>query len=159
MRLESGRQAIELRPTRYEFPDRIATDEDWDWDANWLQLSGDVRDGDAAWSFEEPCLTTREARDLLDWLRRAAAGDIEADGGPGSAVLRFTEPNVRFALRERSGDLAIVVVSFAQESSPPGSGEDIRYGEGHGVPLQVSAAALWRAADEWERELAAFPER
>ena len=143
----------------YEFPDRIAPDDERDWDANWLQISGVVRDGDLNWSFEEPCLTTDEARQLLEWLRRVAAGDIGAHRGSDSAVLGFTEPNLQFALRERTAHAALVVVSFAQESSPPGSADDLRYGEGHGVPLRVSAAALRRAAEEWERELEPFPKR
>jgi hypothetical protein len=135
------------------------TGSDWDWDANWLQVAGDVRDGDLAWQFEDPCMTTREARELADWLRRISLGQIEPDGQSGGGVLGFLEPNVHFELRARTATEATVVAFFSQESSPPGSGEDIRYGDGHEVVLVVSPEAAREAADDWERELAPFPER
>lgn len=154
MRLESEGRFVQLRPTRYQFPDCGAESGRFDWDANWLQIRGDVVDGEVAWHFEDPCLTTREAGELLDWLRRVADSRASSD-----EQLWFTEPNLHFAVRDRAGDVATVVVSFAQESSPPGAAEDVRHGDGHDVALRVSASDIRRAAEEWERELEPFPER
>ncbi len=159
MRLESGGRAVQLRPVRYQFPDRAPGGGRYDWDANWLQVRGDVIDGDLAWHFEDPCLTTREARELHGWLQRVVDGDVSAGDRAGDGRIWFTEPNVHFALTERTGDSVTIVVSFAQESSPPGATEEIRYGDGHGVALRVSTADLRRAAEAWERELHPFPER
>ncbi|HET8582399.1 MAG TPA: hypothetical protein VFL65_04050 [Jatrophihabitans sp.] len=143
----------------YQFPDQSAEGGGDDWDANWLQISGDVVDGELAWHFEDPCLTTREARELLGWLRRVAAGDLSTDDQTGDGRMWFTEPNVHFAVRDRDGDTATVVVSFAQESPPPGAADEMRYGDGHGILLHLSALDIKRAADAWERELKPFPER
>jgi hypothetical protein len=61
---DSGAGAlVEIRPVRYQFPG--ARRPAGDWDANWLIISADVRTVDGrCWHFEDPCLTTWEARSL-----------------------------------------------------------------------------------------------
>lgn len=130
-----------------------------DWDANWLQIEGSVRDGDLVWSFADPCMTTWEAFRLLEWLRRVARGEIEADGQSGGGVLSFTEPNVHFELHARSDTHATVVAYFSHESAPPEAEGEFRYGAGYEVHLTLTNDEFDQASDEWERELAAFPRR
>ena len=44
-------------------------------DLSWLQVCGNITPADGtAWAFEDPCLTTWEARELGDRLREVAAG-------------------------------------------------------------------------------------
>src|SRR5881392_1642007 len=122
--------SVELRIAGYEFPDYKVRSADvavrWlqaldvaqalpsafpradakklarDWDANWLQVCGDVTLVDRrAWVFEEPCLMTWEARELGSWLGEVAAGGVPpspvGDGEPGQ-LLEFTELNIAFSL-------------------------------------------------------------
>jgi len=53
VRLESEGRSVQLRPTRYQFLDRGAESGRFYWDANWLQIRGDVVDGEVAWKFED----------------------------------------------------------------------------------------------------------
>jgi hypothetical protein len=59
----------------------------------------------------------------------------------------------------KDGDLLTLVWHFSQESSPPGSPEEVRFGSGHPVQTVVSAADLVHAVDEWTAQLARFPRR
>src|SRR5262249_60717551 len=78
MRLGSSDGArVELRLLRYQFPDRAAAGPGRDWDANWLVVRGDIRCADGReWSFEDPCLTTWEARLLGRGLHEGVAGAV-----------------------------------------------------------------------------------
>ncbi len=156
--------SVDLRPLRYEFPG-IAGAGHGDWDANWLVVGGEVRLADGrAWSFSEPCLTTWEARALGSWLRGVVTGKVRPtafDGGDGDgeeSLETFTEPNIALSLAARSDDAAVVRVHLSLESRPPwlADGFDIF---GFFVSLDVPLHALAAAADEWDRELAAFPVR
>lgn len=129
-----------------------ATGPDWDWDANWLLIRGEVRDDNLAWSFTDPCLTTREAPALGGWLR-ALATDVRTESPS------FTEPNLRIDALGDSDGRVTVEISFSQESAPREANEAVRYGDGHPVVLRMTRAALKAAADQWDRDLAPFPER
>src|SRR6185369_1127417 len=104
----------------YQFPDyRWAHDED----ANWLQVCGDITLADGkTWAFEDPCLTTWDARELGSWLREVAAGTVPPSpvaGGESEELLYFLEPNVAFSMEERTADRVRIRVHFSLESLPP----------------------------------------
>lgn len=113
MQLVSGSNVVSLTPVRYEFPDmQPSGDKEWDYDRNWLIIHGEVRDGDLSWSFTEPCLTTREARQLGEWLRQVhRTGKPEGD-------LDLVEANLSFDWLGGPDAEGQLVISFAQESSP-----------------------------------------
>jgi hypothetical protein len=156
--LESVDRSVALHPVGYEFPGADPSGKGWNWDANWLQVRGEVRDGDLAWRFEDACMTTSEARELAAWLRSVASGGIGSHSRPDGSI-RFIEPNVAFRLEARTSASVTITVSFAHASSPPGADDEIRLGAGHMVELTLTPEAVQQAADEWERELTPFPLR
>jgi hypothetical protein len=138
-------------------------------DANWLRICGNISLADGkTWAFEQPCLTTWDARELGDWLHGVAAGTVPSwSAGPGDgderlapAQLEFLEPNLAFSLVERIADRVRIWVHFGMETLPPwlrGAEEPVPYE--YFVCLDMSAEELAKAAESWMRELAEFPER
>lgn len=146
---------LELSIRGYQFG---ASGEPRDWDANWLVVVGTVSLADGtSWSFEDPCLTTWEARGLLGWLREVQAGhvqpnDWDSDEDP---LLVFTEPTVAFSLAARSESSATIRARLSLESAPPVGSELFDYF----VPLELTSEILAGAIDAWTKALVAFPIR
>ena len=165
MELESADGAIvRLRPVRYQFAGSESTGAGRDWDANWLIIHGDIRTADSgSWSFADPCLTTWEARSVSAWLRAAASAAAPPSGRSDRHAMppaAFTEPNLKLTLQDGTLTEAVISVRFSLESLPPW----IRRGSaaargGYVVALSVPHGKLTRAADDWDREIAEFPER
>lgn len=153
--------AVDLRPLRYQFPGITGTGQ-YDWDANWLVIGGDVHlPDDRGWSFSDPCLTTWEARSLGAWLRAVVVGNVEPTefSGDGEETLEhFTEPNVALSLAAWSDASAVLRVHFSLESRPPWLGPDADIFDFF-VELDVPLGRLSTAVDDWERELSSFPAR
>ena len=156
--------SVELRPTRYQFP--APPSEPGDWDANWLEIHGRVRTvAGESWKFDDPCLTTWEAREIGDWLRAAADGRvpvIETPTEDSEELLSFTEPNLGFSVCAREGDSLVVRVHLSLESvaDRPGAGEEAPYDfYGYSVPLRVRRDELLAAAQAWGEDNRPFPER
>jgi hypothetical protein len=153
--------AVDLSPLRYEFGSASAPR---DWDANWLVIAANVSLPDGrSWSFNDPCLTTWEARELGSWLRDILSGNVQpsalaSDGD--ERLLAFTEPNLAFSLVGRNDETVTVRVYFSLESSPPWvQGSDDADLFDFFVEVWPTHQALRDAVASWERELAAFPER
>lgn len=169
MRLQSHDGAqVELRPLRYQFASARSTEAARDWDANWLIIRGDVELADGRrWSFEDPCLTTWEARELGAWLRAVASGSVQPspwDGRDEKHILLFTEPNVALSLAACDSSNATVRVHLSLESRPPWlSGADSEMGHVELLEFFIEVAApleaLVQAAAVWEQELTGFPQR
>ena len=187
MRLRSpGGVSVELRIAGYQFPGYKVHSADVtvrmlqalakfpnadpkklarDWDANWLQVCGNITlSGGKTWAFEQPCLTTWDARELGTWLREVAAGTVPPPPSrtdePGQ-LLEFLEPNIAFGLEERTADRVRIRVHFGGEALPPwlqGGQEEPPLFD-YFVSLDVSAQELAQAAEAWMLELAEFPER
>ncbi len=117
--------------------------------APWLQIRGHITVADGkTWAFENPCLTTRDARDLGGWLREVAAGTVPpspvADGEPEGA-LDFLEPNIAFSVEERTADRVRIRIYFSLESLPPWlQNAEVSGPFEYFVRLEVSAEELTR---------------
>lgn len=156
--------SVELRPTRYQFS--AAPSEPGDWDANWLEIHGRVRTvAGESWKFDDPCLTTWEARQLGEWLRSAADGLVPVTEAPtedSEELLTFTEPNLGFSVGARQDDSLVVRVHLSLESvaDRPGAGEEAPYDfYAYSVPLRVAREDLLAAAQAWDDDTRPFPER
>jgi hypothetical protein len=154
---------VELCISGYQFPDVAARDER-DWDANWLRVSGVVAQADGkAWSFDDPCLTTWEAEELGSWLSNVAAGTVPPSpfrAGQPENLLVFAEPNLAFGLEAREGDRLRIRVHFSLEALPSWlQGPDRPYIFEYFVGLDVSAADLAQAAEDWTLSQMRFPGR
>jgi len=184
-------RALELRVVGYQFPVPQLSEEQRRldtraWDANWLVISGEVRaDQNLSWSFQDSCLTTWEAGELVDWLgqvgtgaavlatdvvphqrpsRRADTG-ISAEGNSGDwpselsdrGWLTFTEPNLSFAVMGYGRHVDLRVRLSAESGPPP---VDPTKGMGwYELPLDVSVAECRAASADLQTELKAFPAR
>lgn len=161
--LSADGTSVDLSIGGYQFPACTATGNQ-DWDANWLNIHGEIIQADGRkWTFTDPSLTTWEARELSNWLRRAGTGDVPASalapGGP-TRLLHFTEPNIAFSVESCTDRRARVRAHFSLEALPPWMANEQRPDIfDYFVIIDVSVETLVGAADTWERELAVFPER
>lgn len=155
--------SLELRVLRYQFPATTGDGSGSDWDANWLVVNGEVRDGDRSATFEDPCLTTMEARDLSAWLRAAANGEIQAAPYERDNDVRlkvFTEPHVALNLAASTNDEVMLRVYLSLEAQPAWARHRIQGGVfDYYLPIRCPASDLATAAESWETDLNAFPVR
>ncbi len=165
---DSSRAHVDLRILDYQFPDKggqgLGEDGDWDWDANWLIVAGHAVTGDGrAWSFREPCLTTREAQRLGAWLSAVADGSVpwsRAESLDADDTLDFVEPNLAFSLMERSDRGVAIRIRLSQECAPPWSAEHATPGcLDYVLVTRMSMAQLKQAVAEWESLTRAHPAR
>ncbi|MFF2198049.1 hypothetical protein [Streptomyces sp. NPDC058157] len=153
--------SVGLRPARYEFA-TVCGDP---YDDNWLVVEGTVTAPGGSWSFAAPCLLTDEARRVSAWLRAVATGTVgvtepDADGEL-APDMSFIEPVLAFGLAGRSqGGSVLMRVHLSLEAAPPWrQGDDGADLYQYVVDVRSDAAALLRAADEWDLSLASFPPR
>jgi hypothetical protein len=153
---------VELNVTGYQYPSLRGSGER-DWDANWLNVRGEIRVADGRqWWFLDPCLTTWEAKQLGAWLRAVMVGSVPSTGleVEEHGIFFFTEPNVAVSLAARDALSATLRFHFSLESAPPwlptdGSIDLFDFFVPITAPLEDVASAI----EEWERDLAAFPAR
>ncbi|MEV4808509.1 WapI family immunity protein [Micromonospora avicenniae] len=148
---------LRIRPVGYqpgvEPPVDVEQAEDWD---DWLLIEADARTADGqAWSHCDPCLTVAEAGILADWLRLQA--ELGASPTALPALLRFAEPNLAFRTRVIRRRRMELTVEFSYESLPPWMRRPLT--AVYRLALTVSADALAVAAEQWTREVAAYPQR
>lgn len=163
MRLQEADGArVELHLTGYQYPGLHGSGEG-DWDANWLNVRGEVRDASGQqWRFLDPCLTTWEANQLGAWLRGILVGSVAAAGmgAEERRILSFTEPNVAVSLAARDATDATVRFHFSLESGPPWlPTDDSMDFFDFFVPITASLGDVARAVEEWDQDLAALPPR
>lgn len=156
--------SVELRLTRDEFP--LMPAGRGDEDENWLVIHGRVRTASGeAWTFDDPCLTTDEARAIGDWFRAAAEGLVPVVEGPtedSQELLAFLEPNLGSSVAARTGDSLVVRVHLSLEAvaGRPEAGEDeLHDHDACAVPLHVRREELLAAARAWEEDNRPFPRR
>lgn len=131
MRLYDENTKLELQIAGYQFALQETEDEP-DWDSNWLVVEGAVRVSDGTqWSFQDPSLTTWEVSRLSDWLQQIAkiattttAPVEEASAAESSDVdvpkwLTFTEPNLSFAVGKQSESQVELLIGLSHEAAAP----------------------------------------
>ncbi|THG33982.1 hypothetical protein E6C70_11195 [Glaciibacter flavus] len=159
MRLGSDDGAfLDLMVAGYEFPNVPRSSDPWD--ANWLNIRGWVRLADGRqWKFIHPCLTTFEARRLASWLARLGENVTAPTSGDARSRLDFTELLLAFEAVPTPGGLSVrVVLGF--DALPPWRQEDQRTDlDEYIVSIPIDSRQLAAAIDQWERDLAPFPER
>lgn len=70
----------------YQYPDP----DGYHWDLNWLSVNVRWQRAEAIWQASDPCLSTEELLDLLDWFRQAQQGKQT------NSSLEFMEPCLKF---------------------------------------------------------------
>ncbi|WP_105033402.1 WapI family immunity protein [Cryobacterium aureum] len=84
------------------------------------------------------------------------AASVEGDAGVVPS-LEFTEPNVAFSVASYRDESTSVRVHFALETKPVDQSSHDR--DQFWVEVEVTAAELDSAADEWDKALSVFPDR
>jgi hypothetical protein len=148
---------LRIRPVGYQpgVEPPVDPEQARDWD-DWLLIEADARTADGqAWSHCQPSLTVAEAGLLAEWLGLQAG--LAAEPGTLPAVLRFTEPNLAMRTRVIRRRRVELTVEFSYESLPPWMRRPLT--AVYPLPLTVSADALGVAAEQWAREVEAYPHR
>jgi hypothetical protein len=136
---------FELDVTGYQFPNAELDG----WDSEWLMVAGVASCGRGKWKFCDPCLTTFELKSLAQWLR-------SSPNEASTNAIGFTEPNLSFA---RAGTDDGLIISFAQESTPPWATEQEKYGEGFSITFPIELNDCTALAMGIEKILERFPVR
>jgi hypothetical protein len=153
---------VELKVTGYQFgSDLRSTSLDVGRDANWLMIHGKAWDGAHSSEFDDPCMTTFEARELAAWLRELRdAGPVPAAAAERDRVwFWLTEPNLAFSLKSAFRGVTTLDVYFNAESRPPTGSNDDGEGLGHRIRLTMSQADIAKAVWHWDQDLQDFPLR
>lgn len=152
--------SVELHLLRYQFSE-VRGDS---YDDNWLVVGGTVTTPEGSWSFVDPCLLTHEAHQMSAWLREVAAGTAAVTGPDAEGWLSpdmwFVEPVLAVSLADRTDSGAVIRVHLSLEAAPPWQhGDDRADIYQYVLEVQVNAAALLHAADQWDFALLSFPTR
>ena len=152
---------MSLEPVRYEFPlSSVASGQADDWVVIALSAVSPL----GSWSHQEACLMTWEAKEVSAWLRSVANGlvePVEPDNGELlEPSLFFIEPALGFNLSNQTESAAELRVYLTYGLAPPWLDVDERCDpSGFFLPVAVPIGDLDRAADAWDQEWIAFPER
>lgn len=145
--------SLELTVVGYQFPEFVPGRSSLDashWDANWLVVRGCLVSAAGAGSeFEDPCLTTWEARQLADWLDVVSGDAVRLP--ERVPPLTFTEPALSFRLAA-TGAVSVEIRMWARRWGRTGRHQSM-------FTVQTTAQALAVQAQVWRGELAGFPVR
>lgn len=146
MKFDNGKKSLTLSVVNYEFPERTGKGEEYDYDANWLVLRAEYREGRSLRSFENSCVLTYELQDLAAGLKLLAGGVQECYESS------FTEPYFEVAAELMGISHYMVYASFAMLVA-----ED--QWENFSVECVLDDTALKALAEEIDAECRAFPEK
>ena len=89
MIISSLNKSFELIVKSYEYPNHFNNKYDY-WDSNWLMINCNIVDGKNTWSFIEPCFTTFEINNLIEWFIKIDTNDYS------KTDIMFVEPLIKF---------------------------------------------------------------
>jgi hypothetical protein len=154
MRLGDGDTAVTLHVVGYQFPDA----EDPRKRYSWHDIAGCARDRTGAWGFRGPWLACGETPRVSEWLRQAAAWLDEASAtGPEPPAIRFTDPNLQFAVAP-SAETPTLCVGLDLEFRPPWARDRREAGRPYNLSVPINAEHLRQAADDWDLDLDLYPD-
>ncbi len=149
MRLSSsGGSLFEMTVEGYQFPDI----QDEPYDSNWLLIRIHVVHSRGEWTTVDPCLLTDELEDLAKWF------DAIAQGKEVEKEQNFTEPNLRFRLRETPEGRSLRV-HFEMESRPSWAESGASPEEDLYLDFPLAELDLAHAAEELRGEMVRYPQR
>ena len=155
---------VDLKISGYQFPSMAGAGVEYDFDANWLVVSGHVaRPDGSSFRFQDPCLLTDEAVEMGSWLAAAAGGSYSAvdhwdwERELPRGMLGFLEPNLAWSVQRLSQDSISLRLHLWAEAAPPDARPD--WGRKYFVVLTLTRDELAAAAAAWTEEIKAFPRR
>ena len=141
---------LSLRISGYQFADSADVRKRF----SWHMVNGSVNCAEGDWKFEWQALACDESARVSRWLRAVASASLDGLDLPSPLV--FTEPNLRFDAARTLCDVT-VSVWFDLEFQPPWRARR-GAGDPYLVEFKVTAFQLTAAADEWDIDVAAFPD-
>ena len=109
------------------------------WDRNWLRIHIQASSKGRMWQTVDTSLLTWEVDRVIEWFEEIASGKQI------KKVQEFTEPNLRFELRERNAESITLFVFFELECRPA------RVPESEAVFVRLTCSL--RELKSWARDL------
>lgn len=144
MTFQNDTKSLTLTVSAYEFPDRDGKGEDFDFDANWLVLHGEYREGRSLRTFDNSCLLTTELQELI------AALKLMIGGVRDSFQSEFTDPYFELSIEALDLTRFMVYASFSMLVAE-------NEWKNFDVESVVDTDGLKKLLDEAERESKNFP--
>lgn len=142
-------QTIGLEIASYEFPEATEII-----DANWLNISLNVKCKFGNWNTVYPSLTTWDIENLTNWFDK-----LSKDTQPERTSMYFTEPNLSFdLLNEFNADKKMIRINFDLEFRPPNVSL-IDFDVEYFVDIHADNVTLKNIARELTKELGKYPIR
>ena len=110
MILKNNNERIEFEIESYQFSDEASTEDEYNYDANWLVCRITYTDGEVYEAYSAPALLTEELNELYDGFA------IIVDGNEESFISSFMEPNIRISIARKEEKIAFGF-SFSYDTS------------------------------------------
>jgi hypothetical protein len=149
---------VDMRVVGYQFPDA----DDPAKRRSWHMVEGTATCAEGSWSWRYPALTCDESPRLSAWLRDVAdeldPGLADAGGTVGpAATLTFLEPNLSLRVVGRARKAALIDIGLDLEFAPPWQPPRAA-GNPYHIRCEVDREHLLQAADDWDAEIAPYPD-
>lgn len=146
---------VELHVVGYQFPHA----EDLRQRHSWHLVEGTATSVEGAWPLQYPALTCDESSRLASWLRDAAhaGGSAVPAAQPAPVTLAFTEPNLSFTAIWSSPTTVVIDIGLDLEFAPPWQPRH-QAGNPYLIRCELTSAHLRQAAEQWEAEIAPYPD-
>jgi hypothetical protein len=149
----------EMRVVGYQFPgadDPVKR-------RSWHMVEGTATCADGSWSWRYPALTCDESPLLSAWLRDVADGGDSGLAGAGgtaepTATLTFLEPNLSLTVAGWAREAVLIGIGLDLEFAPPWQPRRAP-GNPYLVRCEVDREHLLQAAEDWDAEIAPYPDR
>ncbi len=133
-------QTVELKITRYQFPNIKQEPQD----SSWLNIFINVKSDQGNWQTVDPSLMVSEFKELIQWFR-----DLSNNKDEENKDLYFMEPNLGFELVKIKNGIKYIKIIFSAESKPKSAKE----GNEYFVDFEYSNEELNQIADKLDGEL------
>ncbi len=109
MLLVSDNKSLDFDIVSYQYPSFKSSNEEFDYDANWLVCKVKYIENDFTETYTDPCLLTYELGEVIDALSKIIDGD--KDG----YISAFMEPYLRVSIAGAE-DKVMIVVCFVYDT-------------------------------------------
>ena len=149
---------VDMRVVGYQFPDADDPVKRY----SWHMVEGTATCAEGSWSCRYPALTCDESPRLSGWLREVADAVESRLAGAGgtawpTATLTFLEPNLSLTVVGWARKAVVIDVGLDLEFAPPWQPRRAA-GNPYRVRCEVDREHLLQAAEEWDAEIAPYPD-
>ena len=110
MIIASKNKIIDFKVNSYQFPNRHPSDDDYDYDANWLICEIKYSEGDFSEVYCDPCLLTYELQELIESMQKIINYEEDA------YISEFMEPYLKISI-VRCEEKLVFTIKFVYDTS------------------------------------------